>query len=253
MWQYRYLLMYLIWRDIKVRYKQAFFGVAWAIVSPLIQVTVFTFIFGGIFRLSTGQTNYFPIVLVGFTFWNFLSQCITSTLVALVTNTDLITKVKFPKIILVISAVGGRIPDLIVTFVFSLFLLLFLQPFFIPNLFWFAILFMTLILLAVGIGLILSVTNVYFRDITAVIPVFITVWLFLTPVVYPLSSVPANYMILARVNPVTGILEGMRNVLITNQPPDLLLTLTSIALSVGLLIFGFLYFSKLEKNLADII
>lgn len=253
LWEYRQLLLFLTLRDIKVRYKQTFFGIAWAILTPAVQALIFALVFGVFLKISSNPIYYLLIVLTGFIFWNFFSQSISTAIFALTGNYNLVTKTAFPKDILILSSVLGRLPDLIASFLVLLIILFFYQ---LPVLFlllWLIPLIFILLVLTISVGLFFAATNIYFRDITAITPLFLTVWLYLSPVVYTLNSVPNDYRKYLILNPMTGILEGIRNVFLLQKPPDLLSLSISVVITFLFFCFSYSLFKKLEKGFSDII
>ncbi len=252
-WKHRQLLFFLSLRDVKVRYKQTFFGIAWAVITPLTQTGVFVLIFDVFFKISPAKTPYLLTTFVGLVFWNFFVQSISSATTSLTANAHLVKRANFPKEILVISAILGRIPDLLVSFFLILILLIFYKIYFSIFTLWIFLLFFIEFILATGIGLILSTINVYFRDINAVVPLLLSAWLFLTPIIYPLESLPSKYQSIAKFNPMTGIIEGVKRSLLTFSHPELTSLFISIIISILILILGFWLFKKLEKNFADVI
>lgn len=253
LWEYRQLLFFLTLRDIKVRYKQAFFGIAWAILTPAIQALIFALVFGVFLKISSNPIYYLLVVLTGFIFWNFFSQSISTAIFALTGNYNLVTKTAFPKDILVLSSVLGRLPDLIASFLVLLIILFFYQLPIWFLLLWLIPLIFILLVLTISVGLFFASTNIYFRDITAIAPLFLTVWLYLSPVVYTLDSIPNDYRKYLILNPMTGILEGIRNVLLLQKPPDLLSLSVSIVITLLFFCFSYTLFKKLEKGFSDII
>lgn len=253
LWEYRQLLFFLTLRDIKVRYKQAFFGITWAILTPTVQAVIFALVFGAFLKISTEPFRYFLVVFSGFIFWNFFSQSVSTATVSLIGNYNLVTKTVFPKDILILSSVMGRIPDLMASFfvLFFIFALYHITPS--PLILWLIPLILLEVILAVSIGLFFSSINVYYRDITALTPLFLTVWLYLSPVIYSLEAVPDSYKNYLYLNPMTGILEGVKNVLIVQKPPNFLGLTISATTVLLLFFFSHFLFKKLEKGFADII
>lgn len=253
LWDYRQLLFFLTIRDIKIRYKQAFFGIAWAILTPAAQAIIFALVFGAFFKISSNPGYYLLVVFTGFIFWNFLSQSVSTAIFALTGNYNLVTKTNFPKDILVLSSILGRLPDLLAGFFVLLAILIFSHVNFSLQVIWLVPLIFIFFLLVISLGLFFASMNVYLRDITAITPLFLTIWLYLSPVVYSLDSIPVEFRKYIIWNPLTGILDGIRNVLLLNKPPDIWNLIFSFALV--LLFFGFSYklFKKLEKGFADII
>lgn len=252
-WQYRQLLFFLMMRDVKVRYKQAFFGIAWAVLTPLTQTGVFVLVFGIFLNVNSGSTPYLLTTFTGLVFWNFFAQSVSSSAASLTGNTHLVKKAAFPKEILVFSSILGRTPDLLVSFV-VLVLLLFVYNIGISyHFFWILILFVIEIVLAGGIGMLFAVGNVYFRDINVLLPLLLSAWIFLTPVVYTLSSIPQKYQLYASLNPMTGIIEGIKSVLLLHQVPDLTLLGISVLYSLGIFSVSYILFKRMEGTFADVI
>lgn len=252
-WNYREMLWFIILREVKVRYKQAIFGIAWSIITPLTQALIFYFLFRQVFRITTEEIPYLLLVFSGFAFWNYLSNSISTATFSLTANSSLVTKTAFPKEILVIGAVLGRIPDLLGSiFVLALLLVIYQVPVSI-HLLWLIPVFIIELVLTLGIGLLLAAINVYFRDVNALVPLFLMTWLFLTPVVYPLSSLPESVRFYALFNPMTGILEGTRNSLFLQRIPDFISLSLSLVVTLVMSSIGYFIFKHLEKGFADTI
>ncbi len=253
LWKYRYLLLLLVWRDVKARYKQAFFGISWAILTPIITALVFTLVFDVFLKVSKGPIPYLLTFFTGYIFWNFFSQSISSATSSVTGNSNLVTKVAFPKETLVLASILGRIPDFLASFLVLVFLLVLYQINFSLYIIWIFPLVVLESLLILGVGLFFSAINVYFRDITAIMPLVMMIWLYLTPVIYPLEAIPQKYRFFAMLNPLTGIIESFRRIILLNQSPDFAALGFSAIITFLLLILGYLIFKKLEKGFADII
>lgn len=253
LWEHRQLLYFLTLRDIKVRYKQAFFGIAWAILIPAIQAIIFALVFGTLLKVSTNTGYYLLSVFIGFIFWNFLSQSVSTAVFALTGNYNLVTKTNFPKDILVVSSVLGRLPDLLAGLVILLLILILSQINLSLQVIWLVPLLFMLILLAISLGLFFASINVYFRDVSAITPLFLTIWLYLSPVVYSLESIPVEFRKYLIWNPLSGILDGIRNILLFQKSPDILTLSITLVLLVLVFSFSYTLFKKLEKGFADII
>lgn len=253
MWSFRQLLFFLVWRDIKVRYKQMFFGIFWAILTPLSQAIIFSLIFGYFLRIPIGDTPYLLLVFSGFTFWNFLSQSILTATYSLTGNYHLVTKTVFPKEVLVFASIVSRIPDLIISFAILILMALLYHINLSPLLIWILPLTILEIILTFGISLLLSSTNIYFRDISALIPLVLTIWLYLSPVMYTIDAFPDKYRPYTFINPLTGIFMGIQNVMFSNKNPETLPLLFSIVITLVIFIISFYLFKKLEKGFADVI
>ncbi len=252
-WQHRELLYFLTQRELEVRYKQAFFGIAWAIITPLSQAVIFALIFGVFLKVSSGPTPYLLLVFSGLSFWNFFSQSITMATFALTGNYNLVTKSVFPKEILVISTVLARVPDLLFSFVVLLAMMFYYHQGLSLAALWVIPTFIIEVILTLGLGLFFAATNVFYRDVTALAPLLLMLWMYLTPIVYPLSSVPVHFRLLLSLNPMTGIISAIRSGLLMRQSPDLLLLAFSLVLTAAIFIVSYLQFKKSEKGFADII
>ncbi len=252
LWHYREVVYFLAWRDIKVRYKQAALGAAWAIVQPLATMLVFTFIFGRLPGIS-GVEHYALMVYIALVLWTYFAGVIAQAGQCLVSNSNLITKVYFPRMTLPISTALAALLDLAVGLSFLVVLLAWygVQPGW--MILWAPFFLVQLLLLTVGIGLLLSALNVQYRDVKYAVPFVLQIWLFGSPVIYPLSIVGARYHWILWLNPMTGIIEGFRACILPEQQPDL--GLTAISLTVTLLIFlgAILYFHITERAFADVI
>lgn len=252
-WQYRQLLFFLMIRDVKVRYKQAFFGIAWAVLTPLIQTGVFVLVFSVFLKVNTGTTPYLPMTFAGLIFWNFFTQSISSSSASLTGNSHLVKKTTFPKEILVFSSIIGRIPDLLVSFVVLLVILLIYNIGFSTQFLWIFVLFAVEVILASGIGMLFALGNVYYRDVNALQPLLLSAWIFLTPVVYPLKAIPEKYQLYASFNPMTGIIEGIKSALILHQIPNLMLLGISSLFALVIFSLSYILFKKYEGDFADVI
>ena len=252
-WQYRELLYFLTWRDLKVRYKQTFVGVAWAIFQPFMAMVVFTIFFGNLAGIPSDGVPYPIFVYVGLLFWQFFSGALTDTSNALIGNQSIVTKIYFPRILLPISAVFTRLVDFFIASIVLVVLMIYYG--YTPNLSGLLILplllFITFVA-ALGGGLFLSAINVKYRDVRYVLPYFIQMMLFITPVIYPASLAGAWSWVLA-INPMTGVIKAARGALLGTEPINWsLIMLSSIAVII-LIIIGFVIFKKTERFFADII
>jgi lipopolysaccharide transport system permease protein len=253
LWRYRELLYFLAWRDVMIRYKQASLGAAWAVLQPLLAMLIFTFFFGRIAKFPSDGIPYSLFSYSGLVLWTFFAASLGSSGNSLVSNSSLITKVYFPRLLLPFSSILGGVLDLGVgaSFLGALFLwhhvmpswTLILAPVFVVQ----------LILLALGIGTLLAALNVRFRDVKHAIPFVTQIWMFLTPIIYPVSFLPEQYRPLLALNPVAGIVQGFRAAIFGTVPFDWFLIGTSWAITLLLLFVGTTYFRKTEKAFADIV
>lgn len=252
--QYRELFYIFVWRDIKIRYKQTAFGIIWVIFQPLINTLIFTILFGKLAKIPSGEIPYSLFVFSGLIFWTFFTSALTHTSDSLVQNEPLIKKIYFPKIILPISSILTTLVDFSINFIIIIIYALCLG--FIPRMSIFYILpFCVLItfLTSMGVGLLLSSVNVRYRDIRYILPFFIQLLLYVTPIIYPLSILSPRNRIIMGINPITSVVELFRTVFSPNHLIPTEVLLISIVVSFSLFIIGFLYFNKTEKYIADII
>ncbi len=253
LWEYRELLYFLIWRDIKVRYKQTVFGVAWAVIQPLFMMFIFTIFFGRLARIPSDGLPYPIFAYTALLPWQLFSRALTDASTSLVTNERLITKVYFPRLLIPASAVLASLVDFSIAFVLLLGMMFFygIAP---TAAVWTLPLFILLALMsALGIGFWLSALNAIYRDVRYTLPFLTQLWLFATPVVYPASMVPDKWRFLYGLNPMTGVVEGFRWALLGNSGGlDPMLAVSAIAVLVTF-IGGLYYFRRMEKTLADVV
>ncbi|GIU82835.1 MAG: ABC transporter permease [Acidobacteria bacterium] len=252
LWNYRELLYFLTWRDVKVRYKQTAIGILWVILQPLLTTAIFTIIFTHFARFETLQVPYPLFALSGLLIWLFMHFSITMATNSLVSNASLVTKVYFPRIIIPTASVLGGLLDLILGF-----LILFAMMFYYGiNITWKILLaplfVLEAIVLTISFSIFLSMLNVRFRDVKFALPFFLQIWMFVSPIFYPLDVFPENWRILFYFNPLSGILEGLRSSLF-GQNFDLVGISISTLLIVFLLIMSTLFFKWMESEIADLI
>ncbi len=253
LWEYRELLYFLTWRDVKVRYKQTVLGAAWAIIQPFFMMVVFSLFFG---RLAGMPSDGLPYPL--FTFcallpWQLFAHSLTESSNSLVANERLITKVYFPRLVVPIAAVLGGLLDFIIAFVILLLMMIYYGI--VPN--WAVLTLPGFIVLAVltalGVGLWLSALNVKYRDVRYTLNFLIQFWLFATPVAYPSSLIPESLRPLYGLNPMAGVVEGFRWALLGKSEGPGSLLVVSIIVVVLILFGGLYYFRRMEQEFADVI
>jgi lipopolysaccharide transport system permease protein len=253
LWRYRELLGFLAWRDIKVRYKQAVLGAGWALIQPLVTMTIFTFVFGRLAGMPDGGVPYPLLVLAGLLPWQLFSSALSGSSNSVVSNSHLISKVYFPRLIVPISSLGVALIDFfIVLALFIVVALWFGAP---PTWHWFLLpLFMgNALLLALGAGLWLTSLTVKYRDFRFIVPFLMQVGLFVSPVGFRTDHLP-NWRELLALNPLTGVIDGFRWCLLGGQQQlDPLSIAFSIAATVLLLLGGLWYFRRMERQFADVI
>ena len=252
-WQYRELFYFFIWRDVKVRYKQTVLGALWAVIQPFSTMIVFTIFFGKFAKMPSEGVPYPVFSYSALVPWTFFAGAVGNSGNSLIGNSDLLTKVYFPRFAIPASAALSGLMDF---FIASIILFGIMIYYSIPltfNLFLWPVLVIPLIILSLGLGMIFSSLNVRYRDIKYTIPFLLQILLFVTPIIYPISILPGKYRKLAALNPMTGIIEAFRSTVIPNKEVDLWLLFFSIVVSLVIFIFGFIYFRKMEKDFADII
>lgn len=253
LWVYRELLYFLVWRDLKVRYKQTVLGAAWAVIQPLASMLIFSIFFG---RLAGMESDGAPYPLFAFTAlvpWMYFANGVTQASNSLVDNERIISKVYFPRLLMPAAAVLSGLVDFAIAFTVLVgFLFWYGQA---PSLALLAVPFLILLAAttALAVGLWLSALNVQFRDVRYVIPFLIQVWLFATPVVYPSSLVPEGWRTLYGINPMVGVVEGFRWALLGQADAPGPLLLVSALTVAGLLIAGLYYFQRTEQTFADVV
>lgn len=252
LWSYRELLLALTLRDIKVRYKQTVLGVAWAVIQPITTMIIFSIIFGRLAKIPSDGLPYPVFVFSGLLAWNFFNTAVSNGGVSLLGAGSLISKVYFPRFIIPLSSVGISIVDFLIALVI-LFILMFIYSVSItPQILLLPFLFAGLMCVAVGLSAGLSAVTVAYRDFRFVIPFVLQVWLYITPVIYPISFIPEKWQWLIYLNPVFGWIDGIRSSIL-GLPINWPAIGTSTLLTVIIVIVGAKYFAKAERRFADVI
>lgn len=252
LWQYRELLFAMAMRDIKVRYKQTVLGVAWAVIQPVASMIVFSVIFGGLAKIPSDGLPYPVFVFSGLLAWNFFSSSISTGGVSLLSAGGMISKVYFPRIVVPLATIGVSMVDFIIAVVILLALMFYYQVAFTFGMLLVPLLFLGLLFTAIGISAWLSAVTVAYRDFRFVIPFMLQIWMYLTPVIYPLSFIPTHWQWVLKFNPILGWVEGIRAAFL-GRPIDWSLVGISGVLTLVLLFIGIRYFEKAERRFADII
>lgn len=253
LWTYRELFYFLVWRDIIVRYKQTLLGAAWVFIQPIGSMIVFTVIFGKLAKLPSDGVPYALFSFAALVPWSYFDRSMGRSGNSLLSNANLITKVYFPRVILVASSILSGLLDYGISFL----VLLGLMYYFGIQLGWkillCPLLTIVLVLLSFGVGMILSSLNVKYRDVGYAIPFGMQLWFYLTPIIYPTSIIPESYRGLAGLNPMCGIIEGFRSAILPSRQVDWQQLSISLAITLLLLVIGYIYFRNTERNFADII
>jgi lipopolysaccharide transport system permease protein len=251
-WLNRQLLGFLIWRDIKIRYRQTLFGGLWAILQPLLAMLIFTFFFHKLSGVASNGPPYPLFAFAGLIFWTFFSNAVGMASNSLVGNQVLISKIYFPRIFIPLGSIGALLLDLIVS---SLIMLAFMAYYLWPlsrNILWLPAVILGCCVAASGLGLILSAWNVRFRDIKYAVPFFLQMGLFVTPVIYPIEYVPARLRPLIALNPMTGVVIASRYAFLGGSM-QIDLILISLLVSLAVFVAGLFIFRRTETQFADIV
>lgn len=252
LWAFRELLYFLIWRDVKVRYKQTELGVAWAIIQPLFTMLVFTLFFGRLAGVPSDNVPYPVFAYAGLLAWTFFANAITNSGNSLVGSANLITKVYFPRMIIPGAAVAAGLVDFAIAFLIMVVLMFYYGVMITWSILMFPVVVLLTTLLALGMGMWLSGLNVKYRDVRFALPFLVQLWMFVSPVIYPTSFLPAKYRWLLALNPMTGIIEGYRSSLF-GLPFKWAALAGSTAITLILLIYSAYSFRRMEKSFADIV
>lgn len=253
LWDYRELAYFLVWRDIKVRYKQTVIGVAWAVVQPLAMMVVFTLFFGKLAKMPSEGIPYPLFAYAGLLPWQIFSRSISESANSLVADQRLITRVYFPRLLVPLSTVLGALVDFAIASVLLAGLMLFYGRLPSALVIWLPLFVGLMVCAGLGMGLWLSALNLEFRDVRYVLPFLSQLWLFLTPVVYPSSLVPAKWQLVYALNPMVCVVEGFRWALFgVGKGPSPAMALSALV-ALTLFVSGALFFRSREKVFADIL
>ncbi|MBA3915696.1 MAG: ABC transporter permease [Acidobacteriales bacterium] len=251
LWDARELLWFLTLRDIKVRYKQTVLGVLWAVLQPLLTMAVFTIIFGRFAKIPSDGLPYALFVFAGLLPWTFFSNSVNQASMSLINQQSLLTKIYMPRLFIPASALGSGLLDLAVSFlVFGLLALYYGSPIGLGALA-LPILILLTAAASLGIGLTLAAVIVTYRDFRYVVPFLIQLWMYVSPIIYPVSIVPERWQPLLALNPMAGLIDGFRSALF-GRPWNLTALLISSCSTVVLLVYGLFYFRKTERRFADV-
>jgi lipopolysaccharide transport system permease protein len=252
LWKYRELLYFLTLRDIKVRYKQTVMGLAWVIIQPLTTMLIFTLVFNHFVRLDAGPLPYPLFALSGLLLWLFFANAVTNSTNSLVSNSNLITKVYFPRLFIPAASVGAGLVDLAVAFLLLIALTFYYGVTPTSNLLLLPLFILMMTLLALGVGLLSAALTVKYRDLRHALPFIIQLWMFASPVIYPTNIVPEKWKWLLTINPVAGIIEGFRASL-SGGLFDWTHISISAAITIVLLLSSVYIFRRFEDTFADVV
>lgn len=254
LWEFRELLYFFTWRDIKVRYKQTVMGASWAILQPLFTMVVFSIFFGKLAKMPSDGIPYPIFSYAALVPWTFFSNGISKSSNSLVGGSNLLKKIYFPRMALPISSILAGVVDFVLAFVVLLFMMYYYQIAPTINVLWLPLLLVMALVSALGVGLWLSAMNVQFRDVRYIVPFIVQAWLFATPVVYPASLITDPFwQYVYALNPMVGVVEGFRWALLgTDTAPGPLIIISAVV-SVILMVTGAFYFRRMERTFADVV
>ena len=252
--EYRAVLYQLALRDIKIKYKQAYLGIGWAVLQPVITMVIFTIIFGKLAGLQSGDVPYSIFTFAGILPWQLFSVSLSSSSLSLVSSANLLKRVYFPRILIPLAAIIPNIVDYILGFVVLVGMMIWYHSSI--HLTW-NVLFLPLfsflaLLTAIAVGVWLSAVNIKYRDVRHIIPFLVRAWMYASPVAYSSEYVTGKWKILYALNPMTGVIQGFRWALLGGERPDKLMLLSFLMILI-ILILGLRYFVKMEDSFADIV
>ncbi len=249
---YRELLAFLVWRDIKIRYRQTLLGGLWAVLQPLIAMLIFTLVFNRLSGVKSDGPPYPLFAFAGLAPWTFFSTAVSQSSNSLLSNQQLVSKIYFPRVYIPVGAVGGLLLDLLFSLVVLAVLMVHYHWSVSARVLLLPVFILAAFLSAAGLGLILSALNVSFRDVKYAVPFLVQMGIFLTPVIYPLRYIPARWHLLMSLNPMAGVVTGFRYCLLGSTGSWSVMGL-SLAVSLTLFAFGLLIFKRMEARFADVI
>lgn len=254
LWQYRELLSFLAWRDVLIRYKQAVLGVAWAVLNPLVTMVVFTLVFGMLLGVESGSDV--PYAVFSYTAllpWNLFAGGLSRGSTSLVARANLLTKVYFPRLVIPLSSVLTGIVDFAIAFVMLLILMAVFRVPYTWTMLWVPLLTVLCVVTSLAVSLWLSALNVLYRDVQYIVPFLIQLWMYLSPVIYPVDQVPEGILrTVYSLNPMTGVIQGFRWAILGEQRPGYLMVI-SMTVVLALLLGGLFYFKRMERTFADVV
>jgi lipopolysaccharide transport system permease protein len=254
LWIYRELVFFMVWRDVKVKYKQTLLGMAWAVIQPVMTMLVFTFVFGSVAKVATDGIPYPVFSFAALLPWGLFEVALNQGSRSLVAHNNMVTKIYFPRLILPMSSVFAGLVDFVIAFVILIGLMFYYRISPAYNLLWTLPLFILLaIVTALGVALWLSAINVRYRDVNQALPFLTRFWLFVTPIAYSSEIITGKWQYLYYLNPMAGVVDGFRWALLgTGTGPGITLWV-STGISILILITGLFYFRSMEKTFADTI
>jgi len=251
--EYRDLFYFLVLRDIKVRYKQTVLGGLWAVIRPFFSMVVFTLFFGKLAKMPSDGVPYPIFNYTALVAWTYFAGSVSGAGNSVIGSGNLVSKVYFPRLIIPSSPILAGLLDFCIAFFVLLCMMLYFHIYPTPMIFFVPVLVALMMLSATGVGSFLAALNTKYRDIRFTIPFIVQLWMFSSPIVYPASLVPKEYRLLYALNPMTGVIEGFRSVLLGTVAFPTQELLVSAVVSIILFTLGLLYFKRVERHFADII
>jgi lipopolysaccharide transport system permease protein len=253
LWEYRELLFFLTWRDVKVRYRQTVLGAAWAVIQPFFTMVIFSLFFGRLARVPSDDVPYPIFSYAALVPWTFFASGLSQASNSLVGSANLIRKVYFPRLVVPVSAIMSGVVDFVLAFVILLGMILFYGVVPTMAVVWLPLFLLLALVTSLGAGLWLTAMNVQFRDVRYAVPFLVQAWMFATPIAYPSSLLDEPWRTLYGINPMAGVVEGFRWALLGTGTAPGPIVIVSALVAVGLLVSGAFYFRRMEKTFADVV
>lgn len=253
LWEYRELLYFLTWRDVKVKYKQTVIGAAWAIIQPFFTMVVFSLFFGKLAKIPSDGIPYPIFSFAALVPWTFFANGLSQSSNSLVGGANLIKKIYFPRLVMPISGVVSGVVDFVLAFIVLLGMMLFYHILPTSNIIWLPFFLLLAFVTSLGVGLWLSAMNVQFRDVRYALPFLTQFWLFATPIAYPSSLLSEPWRTIYGLNPMVGVVEGFRWALLGAKTAPGPIIIVSTLASLAILVSGAYYFRRMEKTFTDVV
>jgi len=253
LFSYRELLYTLTAREIQIRYKQSVLGIAWAVLQPLTLMLMFTLIFSVLLEVDSDDIPYPIFSYSALLPWTFFSNSLTRAIPSLEANAPLIKKIYFPREFFPLSSVGGAFMDFLIGAFILLGMIFYYDVSFTANMLYVVPILLIQIMFTLGVCFFASAINVYYRDVKHALPLLVQLWMYATPIIYPMSLVPDRLKTFYLLNPMVGIIDGYRNVILEGVSPDLFYSGIAAAGAIILLVLGYFYFKRIEMSFADVI
>jgi lipopolysaccharide transport system permease protein len=250
--EYRDLVFFMVWREVKVLYAQTILGFSWAILQPLIQIVIFTIVFGKVAKLSTDGIPYFLFSAVAIVPWTYMSQSMTESSQSLVVGQAMLGKIYFPRLIFPLTPILARLVDFGISIIILLFVMIYYRILPTANLLLLPLFLLLMVCIPAGIGMWLSALAIRFRDVKFAMPFVVRMLIYSAPIVYSATSIPEAYRFVYSLNPIVGVIEGYRACFLGTQVPWLYV-LPGICSSLLVLVSGALYFKRMERIFVDVI